>query len=230
MIGTLVAEPTALIREGLIAILGREADIEVVAAVRRGRDVIPVARSIRPRVALLATAFGDGEGVSLARALQAAVPECRCAILSTGGRPRDVRDAIIDGYVGYDCLPEFLADAIRQLAAGNKVVDPSVLGRGSCPLTEREADALLTAAQGASTAEIAAVLSLAEGTVRNYLSRAIAKTGARNRIDAIRIANERGWLLAAGDSAAGPAAGGGRRAAGWFPDRGAAPAVPRPSA
>jgi two-component system, NarL family, response regulator DesR len=198
LIGTLVAEPTALIREGLIAVLGRETDIEVVAAVRRGRDAIPAARSMRPRVALLATVFDDVEGVALARALQAAVPECRCAILSTGGRPRDVRDAIIHGYLGYDCPPEFLTDAIRQLAAGNKVVGPSVLGHGSCPLTEREADALLTAAQGASTAEIASVLSLAEGTVRNYLSRAIAKTGARNRIDAIRIANERGWLLTPG--------------------------------
>jgi two-component system response regulator DesR len=126
------------------------------------------------------------------------VPECRCAILSTGGRLRD-HPGTIDGYLVYDCPPEFLTEAIRQLADGKRVVDPSITfstsGRGSCPLTAREAEALLTAAQGASTAEIALSLSLSEGTVRNYLSRAIAKTGARNRIDAIRIANERGWLL-----------------------------------
>lgn len=195
MIGTLIAEPAALMREGLVAILGREADIEVVAAVQRGRDVLPVARSMRPRVALLATTFPDAEGAQLARAVRAAVPECRCALLSTGVRPRELHDTI-DCYLVYDCPPEFLTAAIRQLAAGNKVVDPSVRGRDSCPLTQREADALLAAAQGASTAEIASLLSLAQGTVRNYLSRAIAKTGARNRIDAIRIASERAWLLA----------------------------------
>jgi two-component system, NarL family, response regulator DesR len=198
LIGTLVAEPAALIREGLVAILSRETDIEVVAAVRRGQDVLPTARGTRPRVALVATAFPDGEGVPLAAALRAAVPECRCAILSTGGRVRD-HPGIIDGYLVYDCPPEFLTDAIRQLANEKRVVDPSLTLsssiRDSCPLTAREAEALLTAAQGASTAEIGRLLSLSEGTVRNYLSRAIAKTGARNRIDAIRIANERGWLL-----------------------------------
>ncbi len=201
LIGTLVAEPAALIREGLMAILGRELDIEVVTVVQQGREVIPAARISRPRVALLATTFPDFEGIPLARALQAAVPECRCAILSTGRRMRDLQGAMaanLDGYLVHDCPPEFLTEAIRQLAAGNKVIDPSLtfsaLGRNSCPLTAREAEALLAAAQGSSTAEIALFLSLAEGTVRNYLSRAIAKTGARNRIDAIRIANERGWL------------------------------------
>lgn len=201
MIGTLVAEPAALIREGLVAVLGREIDIEVVAALQRGGEVIPAALALRPQVALLAATFPDFEGIPLAQALQAAVPECRCAILGTDRRPRDLQGALaanLDGYLIYDCPPEFLTEAIRQLAAGKKVIDPSltfsVLGRHTSPLTAREAEALLAAAQGASTAEIALVLSLAEGTVRNYLSRAIAKTGARNRIDAIRIANERGWL------------------------------------
>ena len=207
MIRTLVAEPTSLIREGLVAILSRETDIQLMAAVRHGQAVIPAARESRPHVALIAAAFpaAEGftgvEGFTLARALHTALPECHCVILSRGRRLRDLQRAIsarAHGFLVYDCPAEFLIEAVRQLAAGNKFIDPSLtfsaLNHSACPITGREADALRAAAQGATTAEIAQNLSLAEGTVRNYLSRAITKTGARNRVDAIRIADEHGWL------------------------------------
>jgi two-component system, NarL family, response regulator DesR len=201
MIRAFIAEPTALIREGLIAILGRENDIEITAALKLGQEVIPAARVARPQVALVAVAFPGYDGIPLARALQTVVPGCHCAILSKRRLVHDLERAIaagLDGFLVLDSPPEFLTEAVRQLAAGNKVVDPtltfSALDQNARPLTDRETEALRAASDGSTTAEIAEHLSLAEGTVRNYLSRAIAKTGARNRIDAIRIADERGWL------------------------------------
>lgn len=201
MIRLLIAEPMALIREGLIAILGRERDIELVAVLKLGQEVVPTARICLPHVALVAASFPGHEGIPLARALQATVPECHCAILSRRRTMHDLQRAIsagLDGFLVHDCPAEFFAEAVRKLAAGNKVIDPSLTFSARDynvrPLTVRETQALRSAAQGFSTAEIAVHLSLSEGTVRNYLSRAIAKTGARNRVDAIRIANERGWL------------------------------------
>lgn len=201
MIRTFVAEPTALTREGLVALLSREHDIELVATVQRAEEVVAAARALKPDVALLAAAFPGHDGIDIARALRAALPECRCAILSPGRRLRDVQRAIaaqVHGFLVHDCPAEFLTAAIRQLASGNKVIDPGLAfgapGSKACPLTSREAEALKAAAQGSTTAEIAATLFLTAGTVRNYLSRAIAKTGARNRVDAIRIAEESGWL------------------------------------
>jgi two-component system response regulator DesR len=201
LIRTLIAEPAALIREGLIAILGREIDIELVAALARGQEVVPAVQTNRPQVALLAAAFPDAEGVTLARALRTTAPECHCAILGAARKLRDLQRALeadIDGYLIYDCPAEFLTAAIRQLADGKKIIDPgltfTVMDHDASPLTERETEALRAAAQGSTTAEIALRLCLTEGTVRNYLSRAIAKTGARNRVDAIRIAGERGWM------------------------------------
>lgn len=201
MIRVLVAEPMALIREGLIAILGREDDIELGAVLKLGQEVVAAARSGRPQVALVAASLPGYDGISLARALKAAVPECHCAILSRRRAVRDLERAIaadLDGLLVLDCPAESFAEAIRKLAAGNKVIDPSLmfsaLDNITSPLTARETEALRIAAQGSTTAEIATYLSLGEGTVRNYLSRAIAKTGARNRVDAIRIASDRGWL------------------------------------
>lgn len=200
MIRILLAEPVSLIREGLVAVLGREKDIDLIAVVRNGQEVLPAARDSRPHVALLAAVLPGYEGIALARALHEALPECHCTILSKGRR-RDVEQAImahVDGFLAYDWPTEFIIKAIRHVAAGNKFIDPGraicALNHSACPLTAREAEVLQTAAQGAPTSEIARILSLAEGTVRNYLSRAIAKTGARNRIDAIRIADERGWV------------------------------------
>jgi two-component system, NarL family, response regulator DesR len=206
MIKTLVAEPTTLIREGLIALLSREADIELIAAVRSAEDVLPTARELKPDVALLADAFPgqdgpDQDGIPVARSLQATLHTCRCAILSHTRDPRHLERAVatdIDGYLIHDSPPEFLNAAIRQLAAGNKVIDPTLafhaVGSKASPLTPREAEALRAAARGFSTTEIALQLCLSNGTVRNYLSRAITKVGARNRVDAIRIGYESGWL------------------------------------
>ena len=201
MIRTLIAESMTLTREGLVALLTRERDIELVATVRRAEDVMPAALALHPDVALLAATFPDHDGIGLALSMRTALPDCRCAILSAGWRAGELRRAIaahVHGFLGCDSPAEFLTGAVRQLAAGHKVIDPSLtdsaLGSTSCPLTTREAETLRAAAQGTTTAEIATILCLTEGTVRNYLSRVIAKTGARNRIDAIRIADESGWL------------------------------------
>ena len=197
MIRTFVAEPTTLTREGLVALLSREHDIDLIATVQRAEEVVSAARALKPDVVLLAAAFPGHDGIDIARALRAALPESRCAILSSGRRLPDVQRAIaaqVHGFLVHDCPAEILTEAIRQLASGNKVIDPGPALGAPCPLTSREAEALKAAAQGSTTAEIAASLFLTAGTVRNYLSRAIAKTGARNRVGAIRIAEESGWL------------------------------------
>jgi len=197
VIRTFVAEPTTLTREGLVALLSREHDIELIATVQRAEEVVSAARALKPDVVLLAAAFPGHDGIDIARALRAALPESRCAILSSGRRLRDVQRAIaaqVHGFLVHDCPAEILTEAIRQLASGNEVIDPGPALGAPCPLTSREAEALKAAAQGSTTAEIAASLFLTAGTVRNYLSRAIAKTGARNRVGAIRIAEESGWL------------------------------------
>lgn len=205
-IRTLVAEPAALTREGLVAILSREGDIEVVAAIRRGEEVMTEVRATEPDVLLLAAKFPGCDGIALASSVHTVVPDCSCAVLSSGWRVSDLRRAAAAGVRGFLAAdspaashPEFITVAIRKLAAGGKVMDPSlpaavVQGPASVPLTARESDVLRVAAQGLTTAEIARVLCLSEGTVRNYLSRTITKTGARNRVDAIRIAGESGWL------------------------------------
>lgn len=197
IIRTLIAEPVTLTREGLVAILGRESDIELAATVRCRDEVVSTARAVRPDVALLAAAFPDRDGITVAAGMQAAVPSCRCAILSSGWRSADLERAAAAGVRGFlvvDSPAQFLTYAVRQLAVGRQVVDPRILARERCPLTTREAEALRAAAEGSTTAEIATVLCLSEGTVRNYLSRAIAKTGARNRVGAIRVAARSGWL------------------------------------
>jgi two-component system response regulator DesR len=197
IIRTLIAEPVTLAREGLVALLGRETDIELAATVRSREEVLATARAVRPDVALLAAAFADRDGITLAAGIHAAVPNCRCAILSSSWRARDLQRAAaagVRGFLAWDSPPQFLTDAVRQLAVGRQVVDPRISLREQCPLTTREADALRAAAEGSTTAEIATVLCLSEGTVRNYLSRAIAKTGTRNRVGAIQVAARSGWL------------------------------------
>ncbi len=201
MIRTLVAEPTTLAREGLVALLTRADDIDLIATVRRGEEVVPMARAVKPDVAVIAATFPGHDGISIARTLHAAMPGCRCAILSARHRLRDVRRAAaaqIHGFLVHDSPAESIIAAIRDLATGKKVLHSGLAAAAHdaapCPFTAREADTLRLAAQGATTAEIAQALSLAPGTVRNYLSSTIAKAGARNRVDAIRIADEYGWL------------------------------------
>jgi two-component system, NarL family, response regulator DesR len=200
VIRTLVAEPAAVTSAGLVAILSRESDIDLIGTVHRGEQLIAAAKALRPDVVLLSASFPEHDAIGLAQALRTTLPSCRCAILSSVRRVGDLRRAIaakLNGYLVQDSPAEFITGAVRELARGNIVIDPalSVLDSAACPLTERETDALRAAARGETNTEIARNLCLTEGTVRNYLSRAITKTGARNRVDAIRIAVDAGWIL-----------------------------------
>ncbi|HTI33702.1 MAG TPA: response regulator transcription factor [Miltoncostaea sp.] len=197
----LLADDQALVRQALAALLDLEEDFEVVAAVGRGDEVVEAARRSRPDVALLDIEMPGLDGLAAAAVLTAQVPECRVVILTTFGRAGYLRRAMAAGAVGFvvkDAPPEALADAVRRVMRGERVVDPALaaatLAAGDSPLTGRERDVLNAARSGVTVAEIAARLYLSEGTVRNYLSAAIAKTGTQNRMAAVRIADERGWL------------------------------------
>lgn len=201
MIRTLIAEQTSLIRAGLVAFLSCADDIEVVAELQRGDQVVPVSRALLPDVAVLAAALPGADGFAAARALHAQLPSCHSLIMGDQCDPAGLRRAVAahaSGFVVRDAAPDFITEAVRRVARGRKVIDPDLafaaLNAAKNPLTSRELDALRLAAQGATTAEIARDLCLSVGTVRNYLSRAIAKTDARNRVDAIRIAVGAGWL------------------------------------
>ncbi|WP_206786267.1 response regulator transcription factor [Amycolatopsis sp. MtRt-6] len=197
----LLADDQALVREALCALLALEDDFEVVAAVGRGDEVVAAARAHRPDVALLDIEMPGLDGLAAAAVLAEQVPDCRVVILTTFGRAGYLRRAMEAGAAGFvvkDAPADVLADAIRRVAKGERVVDPALavatLAAGESPLTARERDVLITARSGATIAEIAARLYLSEGTVRNYVSAAITKTGARNRVEAVRVADERGWL------------------------------------
>jgi two-component system response regulator DesR len=201
MIRLLLADDQELVRSALAALLDLEDDFEVVATVGRGDEVVAAAKRHGPDVALLDIEMPGIDGLAVAGVLAQEVPECRALILTTFGRPGYLRRAMESGAYGFvvkDVPAERLADAIRRVAAGERVVDPSLaadsLARGPSPLTTRERDVLVAARSGASVAEIAEKLFLSEGTIRNYLSAAIAKTGVRNRAEAVRKADDRGWL------------------------------------
>jgi two-component system, NarL family, response regulator DesR len=201
MIRLLLADDQELIRGALAALLALEPDFEVVADVGRGDEVVAAARASRPDVALLDIEMPGIDGLAAAGVLAQELPQCRSLILTTFGRPGYLRRAMEAGAYGFvvkDAPPEQLADAIRRVAAGERVVDPALaattLITGPSPLTARERDALVAARPGATVAEIAERLFLTEGTVRNYLSAAMTKTGARNRAEAVRMAEELGWL------------------------------------
>ncbi len=197
----LLADDQELVRSALCALLELEDDFEVVASVARGDEVVDAARSHRPDVALLDIEMPGLDGLAAAAVLKAQMPACRVVILTTFARAGYLRRAMEAGAAGFvvkDAPSEVLASAIRRVMTGERVVDPALaaltLAAGDSPLTARERDVLTVARSGATVAEIAAKLYLSEGTVRNYLSAAIAKTSARNRLDALRIADERGWL------------------------------------
>jgi two-component system response regulator DesR len=201
VIRTLVAESVALVRAGLLVLLAKEPDIKVVAELDRPELVIPAARETQPDVAVLDGAMAAPGGFAAIRELRAAAPACASIIMSASRSPYELREAIAaraDGYVTKDSDPEKLTDAIRRVAAGSKALDPdlafSTLSPLASPLTAREVDVLRLAAKGEPAVEIAGRLYLSVGTVRNYMSRVIGKTGARNRVDAIRIAEGAGWL------------------------------------
>ena len=201
MIRLLVADDQMLVRSALVALLELEPDFTVVADVGRGDEVVAAAKASAPDVALLDIEMPGLDGLAVAGALAAEVPSCHVMIVTTFGRAGYLRRAMEAGALGFvvkDAPPEQLADAIRRVAAGLRVVDPQLaaatLAGGPSVLTPRERDVLVGARDGATVADIAERLFLSDGTVRNYLSSAIAKTGARNRIEAVRVADERGWL------------------------------------
>jgi two-component system response regulator DesR len=201
MIRVLLAEDQGMMRGALALLLGLERDIEVVAQVERGDQVVDAARKHRPDVALLDIEMPGRSGLDAAAELRTALPDCKVMILTTFGRPGYLRRAMDSGARGFlvkDGPVEELASAIRKVLAGQTVVDPALataaLAAGPNPLTERERDVLSAAADGATIAEIAGRLHLSESTVRNYLSAAIGKTGSRNRMEAVQAARAQGWL------------------------------------
>ncbi|MEU8381391.1 response regulator transcription factor [Streptosporangium sp. NPDC048865] len=201
MIRVLLAEDQGMMRSALALLLALEDDIEVVATVDRGDEVVPAALAVRPDVALLDIEMPGGSGLDAAAGLRDRLPGCRVLILTTFGRPGYLRRAMEAGAAGFlvkDGPVEELAAAIRRVLAGEKTIDPALaaaaLSAGASPLTDRERDVLAAAADGATISDISRRLHLSESTVRNYLSAAIGKTGTRNRIEAARTARHNGWL------------------------------------
>jgi two-component system response regulator DesR len=197
----LLADDQNLVRSALAALLNLEDDFNVVAEVGRGDEVVAAAKEHAADVALLDIEMPGIDGLAAAAALSHEVPDCKVLILTTFGRAGYLRRAMEAGALGFvvkDAPAEQLADAVRRVVAGERVVDPALaaatLAGGASPLTGRERDVLVAARDGATVNDIARTLFLSEGTVRNYLSAAIAKVGVRNRTEAVRVADERGWL------------------------------------
>jgi two-component system, NarL family, response regulator DesR len=201
VIRVLIAEDQSMVRGALRALLDLEDDIEVVAEVGRGDEVVDAVREHAPDVALLDIEMPGRDGIEAAREIAGAVPACRAVILTTFGRPGFLRRAMEVGAAGFlvkDAPVAELAQGIRAVVAGERVIDRNLaaaaLAVGATPLSAREADVLRASGDGATVADIAGRLFLSEGTVRNYLSSAMGKTGARTRVEAARIAERRGWL------------------------------------
>ena len=200
-IRVLLADDQALVRGALAALLALESDLEVVAEVGRGDDVVRRARESRADVCLLDIEMPGLDGIAAAAAVRDQLPGVRTLIVTTFGRPGYLRRALeagASGFVVKDTPARQLADAVRKVHAGLRVVDPSLatesLIDGANPLTEREREVLLVALSGRTVAAIAAVVHLSQGTVRNHLSSAIGKTGTSTRAEAARVAQDRGWL------------------------------------
>ncbi|MEU4546646.1 response regulator transcription factor [Nonomuraea dietziae] len=201
MIRVLVAEDVRMLREALVALLGFEEGIEVVAEVDSGDAIVRAALEHRPDVAVLDIELPALDGLSAAARLHERLPECRVLILTGLGRPGNLRrgvEAHVSGFMLKDARPQDLVQAIRTVAAGGLVIDQQLayaaLDVPGNPLTEREAEVLRLTGEGATPRDIARDLHLSYGTVRNYLASAVTKLNARTRMDAVRIATEAGWL------------------------------------
>jgi two-component system, NarL family, response regulator DesR len=201
VIRVLLAEDMRILSDTLAAVLGMEHDIDVVAAVPDGSAVVAAVARERPDVAVVDIDMPGMDGLTAAARLREAYPQCKVLILTVLANPGNLRRAIAAGVAGF--LPKEtpaseLADAIRTVAAGGRVVSQELavaaLESPGCPLSPREAEVLRRFSAGAGPAEIAAEMFLSYGTVRNYLAAAVTKLGARNRTDAARIAAEQGWL------------------------------------
>jgi two-component system response regulator DesR len=201
VIRILLAEDQHLIRGALLALISLEPDMQVVADLDSGDDVVATARRLRPDVAVLDIEMPWTDGLTAAARLSTELPETKVLILTGLGHPGHLSRALeahVGGFMRKNAPSEELADAVRRVAKGQRFLDPALvetaLQAGANPLTEREADVLRAAADGGTTAEIGRALFLSPATVRNYLSNAISKLDARNRIDAIRIARQSGWI------------------------------------
>lgn len=198
----LLADDQALVRGALATMLGLETDIDVVAEVGRGDEVVEAARAASPDVALLDVEMPGIDGIAAADALRHDLPNVRVLMVTTFGRPGYLRRAMQAGATGFvvkDTPARRLAEMVRDVAAGHLVIDPQLaaetLSSGDSPLSERETEVLRSASSGGTVADIARELRLSQGTVRNYLSSAIGKTEARTRAEAVRVAESNGWLL-----------------------------------
>ncbi|MEV6778924.1 response regulator [Streptomyces syringium] len=201
VISVLLAEDQGMMRGALALLLGLEDDIEIVAQVGNGDEILPQALATRPDIALLDIELPGRSGLDAAADLRERLPDCRVLILTTFGRPGYLRRAMEAGASGFlvkDGPVEELAAAIRRVLAGERVIDPALaaaaLSAGPNPLTQRERDVLAAAVDGATVADIASRVHLSPATVRNYLSAAIGKTATRNRMEAVRAARQNGWL------------------------------------
>lgn len=201
MIRVLLAEDQAMMRGALAVLLGLEEDIEVVAEVEDGAEVVSRALELRPDVALLDIEMPNRSGLDAARELSGRLPECRVVIVTTFARPGYLQRAMEAGARGFlvkDGPADGLADAIRRVVAGSVEIDPELAGvalrTAVSPLTAREREVLAVAEDGSTVADIAGRLHLSESTVRNYLSSAIGKTGTRNKVEAAVLARQQGWL------------------------------------
>jgi len=202
VIKLLLADDQALVRGALAALLALESDLEVVAEVGRGDEVVDAAVEGKADVVLMDVEMPGLDGIAATAALRKALPSARVLIVTTFGRPGYLRRAMeagASGFVVKDTPARQLAEAVRRVHAGLRALDPALaeesLVSGASPLTARETEVLRAARGGDTVADVAAVLHLSEGTVRNHLSAAIGKTGARNRAEAVRLAEDRGWLL-----------------------------------
>ena len=197
----LLAEDVAMVRGALVALIELEPDLKVVAAVERGDEVVPAAQAHQPDIAIIDIDLPGLDGLSAAEQLHEHLPACPILILTNLGRAGTLRralDAHVGGYLLKDAPAEQLATAIRDVAAGRRVIDPqlavSTWEGAQNPLSGREHEVLRLAAEGADPAEIAAAMNLSLGTVRNYLTAIVTKLNARNRVDAIKTAYDSGWL------------------------------------
>ncbi|MFF3665931.1 response regulator transcription factor [Microtetraspora malaysiensis] len=202
MINVLLAEDMHLIRGALAALIELEDDMRVVGEVATGEEAVARGVELRPEVVVLDIQMpGRLDGIAAAEELRARAPECALLMLTSAGRTETLRRALAAGARGFmvkDAPPARLAEAIRRVAAGESVIDPSLAAAAITerpnPLAPREAEVLRRAGEGADLAEIAAGLFLSKGTVRNYLGAIVTKLDARNRLDAVRIAAENGWI------------------------------------
>ncbi|MCX4705790.1 response regulator transcription factor [Streptomyces sp. NBC_01352] len=201
MIRLIIAEDVPMLRGALVALLQLEQDLSVVAEVGNGNDILPAALQFRPDIAVIDIDLPGTDGLTAAAKLRSCLPSCRVLIITSLGNPAALRRALaaqVDGYILKDALPSELTQAIRKVAAGQRVIDPQLAllaWEGPAQqLTPREVSVLRLAAAGEDVRAIAKELHLSVGTVRNYLTTIVHKLGARNRVDAVRIARDNGVI------------------------------------